>query len=440
MLYPTTRDELSFLIRAAASEGHALVPQSSGAPHIHGGSQNSGAETVCFEKMDHILVINRHDRYVRVESGVTFGALLPEVKKAGLRLNIPFLPRANKSVIAGALEREAVLIPKYQYDYTDPLLNVETVYGRGEVFHTGSAAGPGPVEELKADMVLPWGPGCIDFVRFLMGAQGTMGFVTWGTLKAEVLPTQSSLFFVGSESLSTLTELTEHLLCQRYLDDCIILNAVNFAAAFADSAEEEVEICKKCEPWTLICRVCGFERYPERRVAIYENYLSEACRTFGVQAVREPEKLPGFTERVDAMLGDCDRRETYWKLRRGAVREVQFLARPSRVCGHIETIGQLCGGADEITVGLTVQPQVQGRAYRVTCDLFTAAEQAPRVRELGDKAELTLFDAGAFFDCPYTEALSERVFAVNPSSTDMIRRLKNIFDPAHIFNPGKLSL
>ena len=99
-----------------------------------------------------------------------------EMAKAGLRLNHPFLPRANKSVTASMLEREGVLVPKYQYDYTDPFLTAEVVYGNGEVFHTGSAAGPGPQEELQADMVCPWGPGSIDFNRFLCGAQG---YVAW---------------------------------------------------------------------------------------------------------------------------------------------------------------------------------------------------------------------------------------------------------------------
>jgi len=440
VFYPTTRDELAALVRTAAEEGRGLVPVSSGAPHIRGGSVNPGAETVSFEKMNRILAVNRHDRYVRVESGVTFGQLLPEVKKAGLRLNAPFLPRANKSVVAAALEREAVLVPKYQYDYTDPLLNVETVYGRGEVFHTGSAAGPGPVEELKADMVAPWGPGCIDFVRFLMGAQGTMGLVTWGTLKAEVLPTQSVLYFVEADELSALTELAYRLNRDRVPDDCIILNNVSFAAAFGDSAAEEAQLRAKCAPWTLLCRICGYERYPERRIAIYEGYLHGTCAALGLQAAKAPKDLPELAAHVDAMLGDCDRRETYWKLRRGALREVGFLARNSRVCGHVKTAEDLCAAAGEITLGVTVQPQVQGRSYRVTCDLMTDAARADAAEALGAAAEKALFADGAFFDCPYSPALWEAVFAARPASTDMIRRLKDVFDPAHIFNPGKLGL
>ncbi len=225
MHYPTNKEELRQLILDSRQQGRALVAQSSGAPHFHGASENADAETVDFSRMNAIHVINRHDRYVRVGAGVTFGQLLPEVKAAGLRLNMPFLPRANKSVLTAALEREAVLIPKYQYDYTDPLLNLELVLGTGDVFRTGSAAGPGPAEELKSDMVTPWGPGSIDYLRFFSGAQGTMGFATWGTLKAELQPTMTELYFVESSELSELCLLAAQLLKYRIPEECFIINA-----------------------------------------------------------------------------------------------------------------------------------------------------------------------------------------------------------------------
>ena len=215
MHYPESKKALQDIIKAAREKGTALVPVSSGAPHIHGISENKNAETVDMSKMNNILKISRHDRYARVEVGVTFGDLIPEMAKNGLRLNAPFLPRANKSAIASALEREAVLVPKYQYDYTDPLLTMEVVFGTGDEFRTGSASGPGTYEELKADMVSPWGPGTIDYLRFVMGAQGTMGIATWGTLKAEVMPSQSKLFFIEADDLWFVTAGFVSRLAQR---------------------------------------------------------------------------------------------------------------------------------------------------------------------------------------------------------------------------------
>ena len=135
MIMPQNTQEVCGIVRDAFDSGKALVPLSSKEPHLHGGSVNPSAETICFEKMDRILKISRHDRYARVEAGVTFGTLLPELAKEGLRANHPFLPRAGKSVVASMLEREAVLVPKYQYDYTDPFLTAEVVYGTRTVPH-----------------------------------------------------------------------------------------------------------------------------------------------------------------------------------------------------------------------------------------------------------------------------------------------------------------
>ena len=84
MILPETTDAVCAAVRKAAAEGTALVPRSSSGPHLHGGSDNPAAETICFEKMDRIVKISRHDRYARVEAGVTFGALLPALAAEGL--------------------------------------------------------------------------------------------------------------------------------------------------------------------------------------------------------------------------------------------------------------------------------------------------------------------------------------------------------------------
>ena len=435
MHYPESKKALQDIIKAAREKGTALVPVSSGAPHIHGISENKNAETVDMSKMNNILKISRHDRYARVEVGVTFGDLIPEMAKNGLRLNAPFLPRANKSAIASALEREAVLVPKYQYDYTDPLLTMEVVFGTGDEFRTGSASGPGTYEELKADMVSPWGPGTIDYLRFVMGAQGTMGIATWGTLKAEVMPSQSKLFFIEADDLSVLTKLANELLRYRTLDDCIILNSVNFAKAFGDDAAEEQEILKKAAPWTFICRICGFDRHPEKRIEIYEGYFADICAKHGVSYSSAPFEDAALAEKIDKMLWDCDRRETYWKVRGGDVREILFLTPPSKAPALTDVLKKAVSAHPEKDVGITLQPQVQGRAFRVECDLF--CKDASAVEDFAYSAEKELLKSGAYFDRPYGK-LCEDIYAIDPTGTESLKKIKNIFDPDGILNPGKL--
>lgn len=438
MFMPKNTQEVCDIVREAAASGKPLAARSSGGPHLHDASVNPDAETICFEKMDRILKISRHDRYARVEAGVTFDTLLPALAQQGLRANHPFLPRAGKSVAASMLEREGVLVPKYQYDYTDPLLTTEVVYGTGELFRTGSAAGPSPAEESAADMVNPWGPGSVDFARFLCGAQGTMGLVTWATLKAEIMPTESSLFFIESDDPASLVRLASKLLFHRIPDDCLILNHVNFAAAFAADAEEEEQLRKKAAPWTLICRISGYERSPQERIRIYTGYLLEECDKELLSPLSSPHELDGFAPQVDQRLWDCDRNEVYWKLRRGALREILFLSPPSKTAELTNALTEALASHPAQDLGLTIQPQVQGRAFRVEADLFCEKDALDKTRLLADSAEAALFARGALFDRPYSAALSRLCFEADTAALKAQKKLKSVFDPKGIFNPGKL--
>ena len=432
MLYPKTSADVREIILEARRNGRGLVPVSSGPPHLHGASENPAAETVSFARMDRIVAIDRRSRYVRVEPGVTLGTLIPAAAEQGLRLNIPFLPRPSKSAAASALEREAVLIPKYQYDYPDPLLTVETVFGTGDIFRTGSAAGPGSYEENKADKVIPWGPGPFDYYRFLSAAQGTMGFVTWATLKAEVLPRASRLFFIEAASPAPLITLAERLLLDRVPDECVLLNRTAFAEAFADAGREDA-LAAGIGPWVMLCRVCGYDRYPDERVDIYSGYVAAACEKLGLTALdRLP--VPMEPEQIEAMLTDCDRRDTYWKLKRGATRELLMVTPPSRAAAVTAKAAEALPEA-----GIIVSPQVQGRAFRIECGLYL--EKDPGQTE---KAEASLFSLagdllplGAYYDRPYGRL--PELLARDPAASRAAEKLRSIFDPDGILNPGKLN-
>lgn len=431
LLYPETAADVREIILAARRSGKGIVPVSSGPPHFHGASVNPEADTLDLSRMKRVMDIDRRSRFIRVEPGVTFGELLPQAAEQGLRLNHPFLPRPSKSAVASALEQEAVLIPKYQYDYPDPLLTVETVFGTGDIFRTGSAAGPGTYEENTSDKVIPWGPGPFDYYRFLTAAQGTIGVVTWATLKAEIAPSASRLFFIGSVFPELLLDLAGRLLLDRVPDECVILDRNAFAMAFAEAGRED-EFRTVAAPWTLLCRVCGYDRYPEERMEIYSGYVKDACAAFGLTAETEPA-IPAAPAEIERMLTDCDRRETYWKLKRGAERELLTLVPPSKAAG---VLAEMTNSFPE--AGFVVSPQVQGRAFRIECDLFLedAASQTAAADEALFSLAGRLVPLGAYFDRPYGR-LPELLYR-DPLALDAMKRLKSIFDPDGILNPGKL--
>jgi hypothetical protein len=123
------------------------------------------------------------------EPGITFGELIPAAAKGGLRLNIPLMPRSTKSVTGSMLEREPAIMPTYHWDIADPLQCVEVIYGTGDMFRTGAAAGPGDLEDqwkAGGGQVEAAGPSSASWYRLISGSQGTMGLVTWSSARCEI--------------------------------------------------------------------------------------------------------------------------------------------------------------------------------------------------------------------------------------------------------------
>ena len=163
-----------------------------------------------------------------IEPGVTYDELIPKLTESGLRPLMSLLPKANKSVLASCLDRESITIPRFHWDSSDPLLCSETVFGTGEMLRTGSASVPGSLEEQWASgqaQKNPMGPSQFDPFRLVQGSQGTIGIVTWITVKCEVAPEVHRVYLAGSETLESLQKFNYTLLRRRLADEHFVLNA-----------------------------------------------------------------------------------------------------------------------------------------------------------------------------------------------------------------------
>ena len=446
LVYPQGKGDVQAIVRLANETGVPLIPVSSGPPRFHGDTvpTKEGGLIVDFSKMKRILRIDSHNRYAMVEPGVTYGELIPELKKQGLRLCAPLLPRASKSVVTSRLEREPVLIPKYQYDYLDPLLTLEVVYGTGDDFRTGSASGPGSLEALKADKVNPFGPGFIDFFRFVSGAQGTMGLVTWAITKTEVLPLLQKLYFIPIEDVRKLTLPMNQLLKRRVVDECLALNNVNIAAILAEEWPKDFEKLKANLPsWTVIVCVAGYQRRPEERVNIQEKYLMQICEDLSLKPQTTLSGAEGKESFFLELLSNPWYREPYWKLRyKSSCHDIFFLTTLSKVPQFIGIMKEIVSKhhypIDD--VGGYIQPMVQGRGchceFNLPCDKSNV-EEVTGVQKLFMDASETLMKNGAFFSRPYG-LWADMVYSRYEEGVKALKKLKNIFDPNNILNPGKL--
>jgi hypothetical protein len=443
---PGNASDIKEIVRLANETLTPLVPVSSGPPHFRGDTVPSigGTVIVDLSGMKKIIRIDRLNRMVMFEPGVTYGELVPELAKAGLRFNMPLLPRQSKSVIGSMLEREPVTMPVYHWDISDPLSCVEIVFGTGDVFRTGAAAGPGSIEEqweAGGAQQEAAGPTQFSLYRVIQGAQGTLGIVTWASAKCELLPSLEESFLVGSSQLDKMVEMVHWLVRLRLVNECFILNNTNLATILAgESPGDYKELKSSLPPWILFYTVAGYEYFPEKRVSVLSKDAQVVAQKNGLEPLSAIGKISS-----SQLLSTVHQpgAEPYWKVRRqGACEDIFFITTNDRLQGLVDTMKNISNAADypASEMGIYFQPIVQNANCHLEFNLFYDPynlSEASKVRELAKKATRSLTAQGAYFSRPYGEN-TDTIFGSHASTVEALKRVKSIFDPNNIMNPGKL--
>ncbi len=442
---PAGLEELQGVVKWANEKNVPLVPVSSGAPHFRGDTIPcaEGSVIVDLRRMNKIIRVNRSNRVAIVEPGVTFGQLQFELAKEGLSAYLPLLPRSSKSVLTSVLEREPITMPGIHFDSTDPMLCVEIVFGTGDRMRTGEAAGPDTLEqqwEIGKAQISPFGPTQMDPQRLVSGAQGTIGIVTWMSLKCRFLSELSRAFLVPGSSLDSLIQLSYRLTFIRFTGHIFILNNVNLACLLKKTPQEIAALYAELPPWVMFVSCEGYGPLPEEKVEYLETDLKELAASFGLKV---ETALGGARAQDLASLLAAPSHEPYWKLRlKNGLAELFFLTTQGKTPEFARMMAALAQeqGYPVNNIGFYMQPVAQGTGCHCEFDFYydpanpAETELARRtLTEAADKMET----AGAFFSRPYP-LWAETAYRRSCDTAGMQKKVKAIFDPNSILNPGKL--
>jgi len=442
---PKNTEEVIGIVQWGNKTLTPLVPVSSGAPRFRGDTVPSvgGAVIVDLGRMKKIIRIDRRNRVAMIEPGVTFAELIPALEKEDLGTYMPLVPLTAKSVIGSMLEREPITMPKYHWDTQDPLLCMEVIFGTGDMFRTGSAAGPGTLEEqykLKKSHLRGMGPSTTDFQRVVQGSQGTIGIVTWITLKCSVFPELKRAFLVPSDKVEPLIELTHKLLWARLGNECFILNAHSLASILARDGVGVETLRDTLPPWVLFFSIEGSGILPEERVEYQESDFMDFAQLLGLEPVAA---LPGASAEDISEILSKPSADPYWKLRlKGGCHDIFFLTTLSRTPEFVTEMHTLANSYryPATDMGVYIQPTVQGCnchcEFNLSYDPKNSAE-LEKVKKFVVEGSAVLANAGAFFSRPYG-SWADIAYRRDAETTMALRKVKGIFDPNNIMNPGKL--
>ena len=446
VVLPKTAEQVQALVAWANTTGTPLIPVSSGSPHFHGDTVPSAPESVIVDlsRMNQIKRIDRRNKIVVIEPGVTYAELEPALRKEGLRISRPLLPRPNKSVVASLLERQPTTIPRFNYSLPEPLRNCGVVWGSGEVAFTGEA-GNGPMNleaqwERRVAQVDPKGPNATDLMRLVTGAQGTMGIVIWASVKCELLPATHRYVFVPGEKLEDLVDFCYKVERIRIGDEVMCVNAAQLATMMGKDAAEVARLKDELPAWTVVIGLAGAGYFPAERVQVQELDLKRVVQQCGV-TLRSGLSSIGTAGLAHAFEG-CSG-ETYYKLKcGGSCQDIFFLTTLDKAPHFIDAVFSIAERHRYATsdIGVYVQPQHQGVSQHVEFNFpYDARDsrEAEKVARIYAEASEALVAQGAYFSRPYGK-WAEMVYSRDENATRILRTVKQILDPKNVLNPGKL--
>lgn len=442
VVFPENVEQLCRLVKKANELLLPVVPASS-STHCYGAAiPRMGGVVVDLSGWKKIFKIDRRNRAVRLQPGVTYDELQRELEPQGLRALFPLLPRKDQSVVTSHLEAQPKLIP--EFNYSEPIYTAEIVLPSGDLFRTGTAA-VAPPEANKTDLIGPWGPG-FDWNRLYTRAQGTLGIVTWLNIMAEPLPTREKLYFTPCGSIEQAAYFTYRLGKKWIGYECFTLNRAALAMMLSDGGYDAYRAIKEAAPEYLhIFCIGGLKRLPEERIAYQEADFFETARECNVSPRVQVPHVPRAASFFATYLRRCWDGEVYWKdVCKGASAEIFFITTMDRAGSHIVALQQeaIRHGCDPTDIGVYLQPIENGRAahleFIIPYDPGNAHETR-RVKDLWISASEAMYRMGAVFTRAYGY-WADMVNRCNAVQHATARQIKEILDPNNIMNPGKLGL
>jgi glycolate oxidase len=415
---PSTVDEVSRILRYCNAERIPVTPcgartgLSGGALAFHGGV------LVSMERFNRILHIDENNLQVLVEPGVITQELQNAVKEKGLFY--PPDPASKGSCFIGGNIAENSGGPKaVKYGVTASyVLNLEVVLPSGEVIWTGAN-------------VLKNATG-YNLTQLLVGSEGTLGIVTKIVLKLLPHPTKDVLmlvpFFDAQEACRVVPEIFKQGITPSAME-FMERDALLWTLKFMDSSPVEV---KENHQAHLLIELDGWD----------EQLLFQEC-----------EKIYNLLENYECeepLIAESQaQKDALWSLRRKvgeAVKSHSIYKEEDTVVPRFE-LANLLSGVKEIGARYGFKSVCYGHAGDgnlhvniIKGDLsddFWNSELKTAIREI---FALTVRLGGTlsgehgiglvqkeFMDIPFNEV-----------QLNLMRSIKQTFDPNGILNPGKI--
>ncbi len=414
IVFPEKTSQVASILRLADRDNFSVVPRGSGSGMTGGSLPINGGVVVIMTRFNRIHKIDTDNLVAHVEPGVITGNFHKAVESKGLFY--PPDPASSEFCTLGGNMAECAGGPSaVKYGVTrDYVLGLEVVLPTGEIIKTGVKTAKGVVG--------------YDLTRLFIGSEGTLGIITRMTLRLLPLPkeirTMTAVFDVIDKATETVSEIIRRSIIPRtieFMDNASIR-----------CAEDHLKIGLPVEAQAmLLIDVDGTVDETDRAI----TKLKELCISQGAKEVKVAEN------REEAA--------NLWKARK-AVSPALFKYGPDKLNEDIvvprSKIPEMVKKIDALRTetGLTMASFGHAGDGNIHFNIMLDKKDKTQLKKAEDAVD-KLFDytlkLGGTISGEHGIGITKAPYMgkeIGPVELDIMKKIKKVFDPKGILNPGKI--
>jgi len=413
VVWPHDSTDVITVIKYANTNQVPVIPRGAGTGMTGGAVPSEGAIVLSMEKMNRIIEIDEENLTVLVEPGVLNGKLQRELQRR--RLFYPPDPASmNFCTIGGNVAENAGGARAVKYGVTkDYVLGLEAVLSDGRLIKTGVKTAKGVVG--------------YDLTGLLVGSEGTLAVITKIRLKVLPLPQEVITLLVFFKDLEKTG-----LAVNQIISEGIIPRTLEFL---------DRETIKAVENYKPI----GLPKDIEAMLLIELDGFPSVI-------TKDAEKISGICGRLDGEIIMAENevaREKLWEARR-AVSPALFHISPTKINEDIVVPRSRLPEMLRILKRLSEDSGIRivnfGHAgdgnihVNLMVDRNNKNEYDRAVKLVEDIFRATL-ELGGTISGEHGVGLTKKNYIsmeIRPDELELMKKIKAVFDPKNILNPGKI--
>ena len=418
VVFPESTEQVVQLVKWANETKTPLVP-SGGRTGLSGAATASHQEVVVsFEKMDQILEFDRTDQMVRVEPGVITEKLHQYLEERGYFFPIDLAAKGSCQ-IGGNVATNAGGLRVLRYGMMRRWVSGLTlVTGEGQV--------------LKLNKSLVKNATGFDLKNLVVGSEGTLGFITEVELRVTRPPEDKTVLILGLENLSKVIRVYTHFMEHTQLSACEV-----FSAFALEKVMEMHDLAKPFEsqtPFYLLLEVEHSQKdISDQLTSLFEHCFEESWINDGVisQSPQQRQSLWNLREFISESLSPFSPYRNDVSVRTSQMaafaQEMETAYQKEYPGFGVVWFGHVGDGNLHINI---LKPEKMEKA-----DFIKKCQESDK----------TLFSVVAKFEgsisAEHGVGLLKKdhlAYSRSLEEIDLMRKIKKIFDPNGLLNPGKV--